>query len=91
MPPPKMPIPVLGFGPHKMPEKDEVFKRLHEADTRRFGSQLMKRIEEHNATIEGQRESAREDLATLHAEIAEYLLDGEGRHPFPRVYVPRSV
>lgn len=76
-------VPVLGFQ-DKIPDPDELLRRVQAADTKRHGDYVLKQMNEHNEQLK--RESAREaeDAEWQLAEAMESFLHAQGRTPYHR-------
>jgi hypothetical protein len=80
-------FPVLGLGP-QLPAPEEIKRRLHRADTRRRGREIVASIERNN---ERQRQRLRAEAHEAGGEVAETMdtaLHLMKRHPVPRIFVP---
>ena len=81
---------VIGFG-RDLPSKDEVLRRVYQADARRHGQEILNAANRHNEEIRKQYEAAASDGAEAAAEAIEWGHRKMGNHPNPRVFVPKEV
>lgn len=82
-------LPILGF--ETIPSPDEVKKRLYESDAVRRGSEILAAINRHNDEVRQQFEDAADDASGEAAEYFEHFMRKDGKHPRPRIFVPKEV
>lgn len=80
-------FPVLGLGP-ELPAPEEIKRRLHMADTRRRGRQIVADIERKNEQRRKELRAQTSDAAGEVAEAMDTALHLMKRHPVPRIFVP---
>lgn len=84
------PFPVFGLG-HELPGPDEIKRRLYHADVRRNGNAIVDQLERQQREEEKRLNDISSDGAGMVAEAIDSHMRAEGKHPFPRIYVPRGV
>ena len=98
MPHGQAPFPVFGLAGVEKAEGDEypypeaVVRRLHQADTRRRGSEILDRMNKHNAKLEADRAAPLLDTRRQAYEMLEFHLRQMGmtEHTGP-VFIPTSI
>lgn len=82
--------PVFGFG-RELPHPDDVPKILARHDMKRRGHEIMDELDRKNKADQAEREYQRQQNTGIVAEHFEHAFRQEGRHPVPRIFVPRGV
>lgn len=87
MPHGQRPVPVLGFGKHKIPTPEEAIARADQANTRKHGDKLLRMLKQ-----EAEERKAMADAASLaNAEVyADIMKEAKGVKN-PQISVPRGV
>ena len=84
------PFPVLGLG-FDLPDRAEIQRRLHQADTRRQGDKIVKAVmRRQEDAVNAQRHEAGEKTGVL-AEHLEHGFRKQDAHPSPRVFLPAGI
>lgn len=73
-------VPVIGFGPN-MPSRDEVQRRLYNADTMRHGERLLNAMNEHNERLKQVGRDAADEAAWDTTERIEKFMRKHGKSP----------
>lgn len=82
-------FPIFGLGT-RLPGRDELLKKLTEADVRRHGQKIYAQILANMAKEEAAAKAARHDMTTPVAEAAEWAMRREGLTSHKRIYVPST-
>lgn len=81
--------PVFGFGPD-LPNPDDVERKLAAVDVKRRGRQILDGLARES---EARKAAARLAMDDATMEVVEHMEHGfrqEGKHPTPRIFVPRT-
>ena len=81
-------LPVLGF--ESMPTPEEALDKVRRSDTKRYGEQILKMIEDDQARKEQIAAKAHDELSDMYAEIMESAYRRMGLAP-ARIIVPKGV
>lgn len=82
--------PVFGFG-RELPRPEDVERILGERDIKRNGRRIMAQLatEAERKRLESKYRGSEQDGVV--AEIMEHAFRKVGRHPTPRIFVPRGI
>lgn len=83
-------FPVFGFG-RELPNPDEVETILGRHDIKRHGKKMMDQLAREAELRRKEAEYRMEETDGVAAEAFEAAFRRMGRHPNPRIFVPRSI
>lgn len=81
--------PVFGFG-KELPNPDDVERLLAAKDVGRHGANILRMLHRESEALKMEAEHQAEQRNGELAEVFEHGFRKEGRHPTPRVFVPRT-
>jgi hypothetical protein len=83
--------PMIVMGWNEIPNPRDAVQRLQAADTRRHGDDMLKRLNDHNEQVRKEQATEANEAIAETAEAFEWAYRREGKHPNPRIFVPREV
>jgi hypothetical protein len=88
--PMEQPHPVFGLGP-ELPSREEITRILYQGDVRRHGGKLAVQLQQAGDRRRAAERAEINDQTGVAAEALEWGMRKEGRHPNPRIFVPKGV
>lgn len=82
--------PVIGFG-KTVPHSEDALKKLHYADTMRYGLEILDKMNSNNEKLKEPYERKASEASGEAAEVKEWALRKLALHPSPRIFVPAKV
>jgi hypothetical protein len=82
--------PIFGFG-RELPNPDDVERILSEKDIARRGSEILKELADAAEKRRNAESHTLSEKTAIAAEHFEHAFRRIGKHPTPRVFVPRSI
>lgn len=82
--------PVIGFG-KQIPDPDTALKKLHYADTMRYGLEILDKMNSANDKLKEPYERKASEATGEAADVREWALRKLELHPSPRIFVPAQV
>jgi hypothetical protein len=79
-------IPVLGF--NDIPHPEDALKRLYQADSLRWGEQMLDDMNRRNEDRKKELQYKGDQASYEAAEAMEWFNRQQGLHPSPRIFVP---
>lgn len=84
------PFPVYNLGP-QLPPSDAIKRQLYHADVRRHGARIVEQVVRRNDELARERDARAHDASGDTAEHFEWAFRKLGKHPVPRIFVPRGI
>lgn len=81
--------PVFGFG-KSLPRPEDVERLLAEKDVARHGAKILRMLHRESEALKMEADHVAEEKHGELAEVFEHAFRREGRHPTPRVFIPRT-